>query len=187
MSNIWGHIVFHPSIGVEKPSFVVCTLWIYYMVSTIIFLNFSSFSHFAIVLPWFSFLKHLLFYDLAFGSDIYIHYIHFYSDYFDISYHFSIQGWCISALEHLLHLYKFWTVYHLVSIHATYMSCTWCSLLKFLILSSSLCCCYNWLLFFHFACLSVVIISTILYAMFVNISWFHMWFWCCYSFFDLWY
>jgi hypothetical protein len=59
--------------------------------------------------------------------------------------------------------------------------------LKFLILSSSLCCCYNWLLFFHFACLSVVIISTILYAMFVNISWFHMWFWCCYSFFDLWY
>jgi hypothetical protein len=51
-------------------------------------------------------------------------------------------------LEHLLHLSKFWTVYHLVSIHATYMSCTWCSLLKFLILSSSLCCTISSFFFF---------------------------------------
>ncbi len=51
-------------------------------------------------------------------------------------------------------------------------------------LRGRLCCCYNWFFFLHFAHVYIMIISTIFYAMFASFSYFHMWFWCCYSFVD---
>jgi len=116
--------------------------------------QFFSFSFFLVcnnfVFPWFSILEHLFFYDLILGSNIYIHYIHLWSDCFYINYWFSIWSWCIFPLKHIIHFCKFWTICHLVSIQATYMICIWCNLLNFLILSGSLCCYYNWFFFFSF-------------------------------------
>jgi len=70
------------------------------------------------------------------------------NDYFNISYHFSIWGWCIFSLEHLLHLCKFWTICHLVSIQTAYMTCIWTIFLNFLIMSGSIYHYYSWFLFF---------------------------------------
>lgn len=55
--------------------------------------------------------------------------------------------------------------------------------LNFLILSDNLYHCYSWFLFlFHLACVYIVIIYTIVCAMFDSLSCFHLWFQSCCSF-----
>jgi hypothetical protein len=189
MFDIPSHVVFHPSINAKEPSLVVYAFCSCYMVSTIIFFNFFYFSQFVIFLKKiFIHGTFVFFSDTTFGSDIYNHYIHYYSDYFDINYRFSICILCIFALEHFLHPYKFWIVYHLVSIQTTYRTCILYSLLNFLIMSSSFCRCYSWLLFLlHSTRVYIVIISTTICVVLANLSCFCLWFQCCCSFVDLWY
>ncbi len=188
MFDIPSHVVFHPSINAEEPSLIVYAFCSCYMVSTVIFFNFFYFSQFVVF--FFLVFVHgtFVFFDTTFGSDIYIHYIQYCSDYFDINYRFSICIWYIFALEHFLHLYKFWIVYHFVSIQTTYRTCIWYSLLNFLIMSSSFCRCYSWLLFLlHSTRVYIVIISTTICVVLANLSCFCLWFQCCCSFVDLWY
>ncbi len=70
---------------------------------------------------------------------------------------------------HLLHLCKFWTIYHFVSIQTIDMTCRSSILLNILIMTSSLCHCYSWFLLFHFAHVYIMIISTTICVVFASL------------------
>jgi len=164
-----GHIVFHPSIDVKELSIVVCAFHIVWFSTIVFFLPvYSSF-----VLSWSSFMKHMLFCDHVSSHNIYIHYIHYVVIILTWATIFPFEVDVFFSLEHLLHLCKFWTICHLVSIQTTYMTCIWTIFLNFMITSGSLYQCYSWFLFFlHCTCVYIVIISTTIWVVFVSLSYF---------------
>lgn len=162
--------MFHPSIDVEDPSLVACVFcnicFHHYLVQLLLLPIYSNF-----VLPWFYFLKHLFFYDSTPCSNINIDDIHICSDYLDLIYGFPLQVWCIFPLKHFLHLCKFRTVRHLMSIQTIDVASVWTIVLAFLRLIGSFCWYYNGLLLLldstHF---HIVVVSPTICTIFTSLS-----------------